>query len=514
MILGDAESASNPSPGLSLTLDDVFRRHAQRRPDALALIDAANRATFTGGYPQRLTYAEADRIVNAIAARLRDMGLPTDTVVAIHLPNIVENFLATLAVSRAGMIVAALPVLSRRGDAAAALARIGAKAIITCDRVGGFDQVQCAMSVAADVFSVRYVCGFGEDLPDGVVSFADLFTAKPPGRAAAQPDSSRSNAAAHIAAITFDVGEGGVVPVARSHAELLAGGLAVLLESAIAQDAVIQSTLGPSSFAGICLTLVPWLLCGGTLVLHHPFDAQTLAQQMRDERCTALILPDAVAFRLAAAGLFAEAAPASIIATWRAPERLATSPTWHVSGVTLIDVALFGEAALVPARRRGDGGPRPVPLGPLLSPREAADGTVVAEISRTDAGTLAVRGPMVPPRAFPPGIEESGLPHIKIGERGLLDTGYTCRFDADAKALVVTGPPAGTVRVGGCRFLLQDLRALVSGIDAGAKLGALRHAVIGQRLFGTAPDPDAMRAALHAAGVNPLIVAAFACEAA
>jgi AMP-binding enzyme len=514
MILGDAGTANNPSRGLSLTLDDVFRRHAQRRPDALALIDAANRAAFTGGDPRRLTYAQADRMVSALAARLRDMALPIDTIVAIHLPNIVENFLATLAVLRAGMIVAALPLLSRRADAAAALARIGAKAIITCDRVGAFDQAQCAMSVAADVFSIRYVCGFGEDLPDGAVSFADLFMAEAPVRAPGEDEPTRSNAAAHIAAITFDVGEGGVVPVARSHAELLAGGLAVLLESAIAQDAVIQSTLAPSSFAGICVTLVPWLLCGGTLVLHHPFDAQTLAQQMRGEQCTALIVPDAVAFRLAAAGLFAATAPSSIIATWRAPERLAASPAWCVAGVTLIDVALFGEAALVPARRRGNDAPSPMPLGPLRAPREAADGSVVAKISRTDAGTLAVRGPMVPQRAFPPGIEESGLPRMKIAEGGLLDTGYTCRFDAHTNALVVTGAPAGTVRVGGCRFPLQDLRTLVGGIDAGAKLGALPHAVIGQRLFGTAADRGAMQEALRAAGANPLIVAAFASEAA
>ena len=304
------------------------------------------------------------------------------------------------------------------------------------------------------------------------------------------------------------------MPVARSHAELLAGGLAVLLEGGIAQDAVIQSTLTPSSFAGMCLALVPWLLCGGTLVLHHPFDLPTLTQQMRDELCTALIVPDAVAFPLAATGWFAEAHSASIIAAWRAPERLATSPAWSVSGVALIDVALFGEIALVPARRRADSGPSPMPLGPLLASRDAADGIVVAEVSRTEAGTIAVRGPMVPQHAFPPGIEESGLPHIKISERGLVDTGYTCRFDADKKALVVTGPPAGMIRVGGYRFPLQDLRGLVGGIEAGAKLGVLPHAVIGQRLFGSAADRGATQAALRAAGVNPLIVAAFESEAA
>jgi len=508
MILGEAETADNPPRGPSLTL------HVRRRPDALALIDPLNRASFTGGSRYRLTYADADRIVSAIAVRLRDMGLPTDTVVGIQLPNIVESFLATLAVLRAGLIVAVLPLLYRRTEAAAALSRVGAKAIITCDRVGAFDHAKCAMNVAADVFSIRYVCGFGENLPDGVVSFADLLTPDVPAPAPIETDHGRSNAAAHLAAITFDAGQGGIVPVARSHAEMLAGGLAVLLEGGIAQDAVIQSTLAPSSFAGMCLTLVPWLLCGGTLVLHHPFDLSTLAQQMRDEQCAVLIVPDAVAFPLEASGLFAEARPASIIAAWRAPERLATSPTWHASGVTLIDVALFGEAALVPVRRRADGRPSPMPLGPLLVPWGATDGTAVAEVSRTQAGTIAVRGPMVPRQAFPPGIEESGLPHIKIGERGLLDTGYTCRFDADRKALVVTGPPDGTIRVGGYRFMFQDVRALVSEIDAGAKLGALPHAAIGQRFFGTSADRDATQAALRVTGVNPLIVAAFGSQAA
>ncbi len=216
-------------------------------------------------------------MVSAIAGRLRRMGLPTDAIVGIQLPNTVENVLAILGVLRAGMIAAPLPLLWRRADAVAALARLGAKALITCGRVGSFKHCQFAMRVAAEVFSIRYVCGFGGDLPDGVVPFDDLFTAEkldplPP------LDRERQNAAAaHVAAITFDVGSGGIVPVARNHLELLAGGLGVLLESRLAQDAIVLSTLAPASFAGICLTLLPWLLIGGTLLLHHPFDPDVLA---------------------------------------------------------------------------------------------------------------------------------------------------------------------------------------------------------------------------------------------
>ena len=68
-ILGEAaSSAAQPQQGGSrVTIDEIFRRVAQRRPEALALADAPNRETFTDGPPLRLTYAQADRMVSAIA---------------------------------------------------------------------------------------------------------------------------------------------------------------------------------------------------------------------------------------------------------------------------------------------------------------------------------------------------------------------------------------------------------------------------------------------------------------
>jgi hypothetical protein len=510
MILGDtALAAAQPSHSPSgVTIDEIFRRHAQRRPDALALADAANRETFTDGEPRRLTYAEADRMVAAIAGRLRRMGLPTDAIVGVQLPNIVESILVILGVLRAGMIVAPLPLLCRRTDAVAALARIGAKALVTCGRVGAFNHGEFAMVVAADVFSIRYVCGFGKTLPDGVVSFDDLFTREKLDPLLPLERERQDNATAHVAAITFDVGEGGLVPVARNHAELLAGGLAVLVESGLEQDSSILSTFALSSFAGVCLTLLPWLLCGGTLVLHHPFDPGILARQRREDRCGTLILPGPVAFRLAETDAFAVEGPACVIAAWRSPERLAASPTWRELDTILVDVPIFGEVALAPARR-GDGRPSPIPLGPIIAPRGSTGGIVVAELTPTGAGTVASRGPMVPHHSFPPGIEHSGLPYFKIGHRGLVDCGYTCRIDSLNQAIVVTGPPSGIISVGGYRFALRDLQDVVGRIDGAATLAALPDPIVGQRLIGNAPNRDTMQAALNAVGVNPIVVAAF-----
>ena len=157
------------------------------------------------------------------------MGLATDAVVGMQLPNIVENVLTMLGVLRAGMIVAPLPLLWRRADLIAALARVGAKALITCGHASAAalqsrPARRCAS--AAEVFSIRYVCGFGKTLADGIVPFDDLFDTEKLDPVPPLERERQANAAAHVAAVTFDVGEDGLVPVARNHSELIAGGLA------------------------------------------------------------------------------------------------------------------------------------------------------------------------------------------------------------------------------------------------------------------------------------------------
>jgi AMP-binding enzyme len=510
MILGDPASPTIAAPQgqRRASLDEVFHRIAQRQPDVLALIDAPNRTAFTDGTPRRLTYAQADRAIAAIAARLTGMGLNADAIVGIQLPNTVESILTILGVMRAGMIAAPLPLLWRRADAVAALGRIGAKAMITCGRADGFSHCQLAMRIASELFSIRYVCAFGSKLPDGVVPFDELLTAglrEPPPL-----DRDRlNNAAAHVGLITFEVGNSGIVPVARNHLEMIAGGLGATLESRLTQGARILSTMPASSFAGVSLMLLPWLLSAGTLCLHHRYDADVFAQQRRDEACQMLVMPGALALHLAQAGAFAHDDRGAIIGAWRSPERLHDSPVWPASNTILVDVPIFGEVGLLAGRRGADGRPAPIAPGPVTAPRDGSGGVMVGEIVATAAGTVGLRGPMVPRHAFPPGIERSGLPHVEIDQTGLVDTGYACRAEDGGKCLIVTGAPAGMISVGGYRLPLHELQEAIGRIDSGATLTALPDPVLGQRLVGNSANREVVRAALAAVGVNPIVTAAF-----
>jgi hypothetical protein len=256
------------------------------------------------------------------------------------------------------------------------------------------------------------------------------------------------------------------------------------------------------------------LLSGGTLALHHPFDAQVIAGQLFEENCGTLILPGPVALRLDEAGLPGSPELATIIAAWNAPEQLGGSWEWRNPDTGLVDVSIFGEAGLIAACRHADGRPAALQLGPVTAPFGVAGALTVAELVVTGTNTLALGGPMVPRHAFPPGIERTDQPHFEIGPDGLVDTRYPCRIDAASNTVIMSGPLSGLINVGGYRLSLGSLLKTIRRVDAGATLAVLPDALIGRRLAGVAADPAAMRLALNAAGLNPLAAAAFAdrCE--
>jgi acyl-CoA synthetase (AMP-forming)/AMP-acid ligase II len=328
----------------SPTLDGLFRRILARQPDALALLDPHDKQRITGQPPKRLTYAQADRAISALSAHFIEAGLPTNSVIAIQLPNTVEFMLTVLAAHRAGLIVALLPLLWRQAELTVALNRTGARAIVTMGRVDGVVHADLAMNAAAESFSIRHVCGFGNDLPEGMASL-DLAMAGESGTARTVTQDGR-----RAAIISFDVTADGFRAVPRTHLNLIAGGLALFLEGGVPQGAKMMSAFAPSSFAGVTSSLLVWLLSGGTLALHHPFDGDLLEQQINDDSCDTLIAPAPLALRLAEIDVPSRLPTLrNVIALWRAPEQVAPSPQWTAPHVTLTDVYLFGEAdCLVP----------------------------------------------------------------------------------------------------------------------------------------------------------------------
>jgi len=300
-----------------LTLDGLFRRAGVRNAQAPALVDPPNRAAFTDGAPRALAFAQADRAISAFAATLRSLGLSTGTIVGLQLPNTAESVIALLGIVRAGMVAAPLPVLWRRQE------------------------------VAAELFPIRQICAFGDDLPDGVVPLDGVFaggTAEPPPRRL-------GDVSAQVIAMTFDVTADGIAAVPHDHARLLEAGAALAEATGLALDAPIVSTIPLSSFGGLTATLMPWLIVGGALHLHHGFDADAFAAQSAAMNDGAVVLPGP------ALGALANAVAGSnrTVALWRAPLGAAA----QTPSPNIVDCVPFEETSAIAAARGADGLPDP-----------------------------------------------------------------------------------------------------------------------------------------------------------
>lgn len=476
----------------SPTLCELFARTLARRPDALALCDPLNKPRVTGQKPLRLTYAQAERSIASFAAQLMNAGLQPGSIIAVQMANTVEYPLLLLAAWRAGLTVALLPQLWRRTELANALGRVSARALICAGRIEIVDHAELAMHAAADAFSVRHVFGIGDNLPDGITAL-DL-NAQHESQHAVPLDARKA------AIVSFDTTTEGLLAIPRNHVNLIAGGLAITMESGLPQSARILSCMIPSSFAGLVSSTVAWLLTGGTLSLHHPFDVKTLDGQIDQDGCNALVAPAHLALRLYESGAVESLASLRhVIGLWRTPERAAFSNDWLDRKAAFTDVYLFGEAGLFAAQRLQSGETAPIAESLYKSARSPV------EIHLTPHGTLALRGAMTVPAAY----RMSGADDALNLAADYVDTGYAARRDRTSGAIYINAPPAGLSAVGFYRFRTKDLDQWATRLAPGTTLTALPDPLNGYRLAGRANDNSRAREALAELGLGPLMTEAF-----
>ena len=312
------------------------------------------------------------------------------------------------------------------------------------------------------------------------------------------------------ALISFDVTADGFRAVPRTHLSLIAGGLALSLESDVPQGATVMSAFAPCPLPASpprwwsgCCRAERWCC-----TIRSTSDV--LEQQINEHACDTLIAPAQLALRLDELDLAARMPSLrNVIGLWRAPEQVASSASWTAQQATLTDVYLFGEAGLFGARRIAeDGAPALIKPGPHGAPRELPGSSIAGEILLTPRGTLGLRGPMVPVAAYaPPPPPSDSL--IAPPPRDYVDTDYAARLDRSTGAINITAPPSGIMAVGGYRFLAQDLQEWARRLGQGALLTALPDRLSGHRLAGRAQDNARAREALAELGLNPLMVEAF-----
>lgn len=267
------------------TLARRFIDTATRQPEAPAVVDAPNRMQIDGHAPQHWTWGELLGQVGRLAALLHHEGLRKDDVLVVQLPNIVELHAVYLACAASGIIVTPVPMQYRAHELAHVVAQTGARAAITTASVGSYRSAGQWAAHAPSFAGLQRIWSYGPALPAGVEPLEAALAATEPWDAAAlDAHMARIGLSAHdVVTICWTSGtEARAKGVPRNHNEWLIVGRSVVEAGQLQPGARLLIPFPFVNMAGVSTSLAAWLLTGGTLHHHHPFDLAVFVAQLRD----------------------------------------------------------------------------------------------------------------------------------------------------------------------------------------------------------------------------------------
>ncbi len=129
------------------TLIDYFKEHVTRQPDKICLVDPTNKKDLMGLEPERLTYRDLDRAVDATAEGLLNIGIKKDDIILVQMPNCWELAMLYLAITRAGALISPLPMQWRASELEYIADLTKAVAFITVDEFNRFKHREMAVNI-------------------------------------------------------------------------------------------------------------------------------------------------------------------------------------------------------------------------------------------------------------------------------------------------------------------------------------------------------------------------------
>ncbi|CAN5626946.1 medium-chain fatty-acid--CoA ligase [soil metagenome] len=146
-----------------------LEKHAEERPDALAIIDEDGRHTTYGAYEQR---------TRRLANSLLRLGLEPGDRLAMQLPNSSEFCLTLMACARASIIPVFLHVVYDEHDLDYVLNLTGARALVVPSSFKGREFVPLARTMRERVDVLEHIIVVGGQSAEDLVSFEDMVAAE------------------------------------------------------------------------------------------------------------------------------------------------------------------------------------------------------------------------------------------------------------------------------------------------------------------------------------------------
>ena len=277
-------------------LQDLLNRNRHDHGDWTCLVDPLNRARIADGQAKRLTWAEFGARVDQTAFKLMRAGMRKGDVALLVAPTLHETLIAQMACLELGVLVASIPVQYRENEVEALLKRLSPKAMIGHARLGKHATAAMLAEVAQKASPAPVVFGFGDALPEGVISIED----DRPLDDAALADLAAAKSTAAIAPddpafLVFTSGTAArPKAIARTHAQTLSSASFLSDVADLPMGGCFLSPRMLNTVGSLANGLASWLYSAAKMVLHQPFDIEVFLQQIIEERPIVTSCPPAI----------------------------------------------------------------------------------------------------------------------------------------------------------------------------------------------------------------------------
>ncbi|MEP3630811.1 MAG: AMP-binding protein [Hyphomicrobiales bacterium] len=442
MILADDNTIKDQvSKGLwgsgsqDFSLAGLLAKCANEHPDHVAVCDDFRSEKWSQHQPRQLTWRALNQEVETLALFFRGLGLPEDAVIATYGANTVDFYATILAIHRAGFVAAPLPLYWREHELSAYCRETEISMLIAADRVEDDEPALRIRDLSQDLLDVKYVFGFGSNLPDGVLNVGEILKSIGGMVEAADPlPLPDPNAVVSIHPADLDWNKTETV-LPRSSNQWLALEQACFAD----QDTKPITTLNPyalSGLTGFLISIVQGLKSGNKTQLHHYHNEHSLKYALNQCDATRIVVPGALTDAMAALDSTDEK---QVCLVWKNHEAATKQASSLPNCRSIVDLTVLNNVgAITQTRNAGDLSCAPLPLD---ADNNAVSLSIKGATGKVQAvktgGELVMTGAAIPTDLYPTNNEHRALRRLRNKNKdNFASTHLACRFADENKETV------------------------------------------------------------------------------
>ena len=262
-----------------VSVGDVIERMTWNEPGKVAFI-ATPEATVDPAYA-RVTYSEANDVINRVANALLALNLPRASRIAMLCDNSNEAWLAKVGVAKAGLVAAPINVMMASDVIAEALQRVGAQHAIVDQAL--WEPLEGTLALA----NIRPIVSIGGPLQGRIPNFEEFMSE----HGSDEPDVERHGD--DIWQVLFTSGTTAkpkAVMISHTSTYMAAYSKALTMTRGLSHESEIRlGVFTPMVFhIGDQLCVFGPLVCGGTVIIGRKPQGPEMARAITDEKVTCL----------------------------------------------------------------------------------------------------------------------------------------------------------------------------------------------------------------------------------